>query len=158
MSHDEEDFFDLDSLEEPSEPVRFYSEDIDFTLSDQIVFQSWIERTVHHHGGLLSFLNFIFCSDEYLHKLNMEYLHHDTLTDIITFPYQDYPTIEGDIFISVDRVRENARTYGVSFQEELSRVMAHGVLHLCGFGDKSEEEQSRMRSMEEEALRLFHDH
>lgn len=87
---------------------------------------------------MLHLLNFIFCSDDYLLRLNVEYLDHDTLTDIITFPYADPPSIHGDIFISIDRVRDNAADFKVTFEQELNRVMAHGVLHLCGYGNETQ--------------------
>ena len=99
---------------------------------------------------------FIFCDDEYLLKINQDYLHHDTFTDIITFPYEDFNGIAGDVFISVERVKENAAEFEVDFDLELKRVMAHGVLHLLGFGDKSEEEASLMRLKEDEKIKLFH--
>lgn len=151
MIDDDLNFQDLSDIE-PSDPISFFSEDIDFSLHNPAVIQSWIQQVIEEHECLLSFLNFIFCSDEYLHSLNMEYLQHDTLTDIITFPYQDAPRIEGDIFISIERVRENAQVFGVPFSEELSRVIIHGVLHLCGFGDKTSEEKLQMRAKEEEAM------
>ena len=93
-------------------------------------------------------LSYIFCSDAYLHNINVEYLNHDTLTDIITFPYLSPPEIEGDIFISVDRIRENAQTFQVTFEQELHRVIIHGVLHLCGQGDKTEEEDTQVEAGE----------
>lgn len=146
-------FEEADDFEGSSDPISFFSEDIDFSLDGQEKFQSWIKEVILFHHGLLGFLNVVFCSDAYLLKLNQEYLQHDTLTDIITFPYQDPPRVEGDIFISIERVRENAQAYGVAFAHELSRVIIHGVLHLCGFGDKTEEEQVLMRAKEEEAMR-----
>lgn len=145
-------FEDVDDFGDSSDPISFFSEDIDFTLYGEEKFQTWIKEVVQWHAGQLGFLNVVFCSDTYLLKLNQEYLQHDTLTDIITFPYQDPPRVEGDIFISIDRVRENAQSYGVAFAHELSRVIIHGVLHLCGFGDKTAEEQAVMRVKEEEAI------
>ena len=99
-------------------------------------------------------LTYVFCSDPYLHKMNVEYLNHDTFTDIITFNYCENTIISGDIFISVDRVRENALKYDVLFEDELDRVIVHGVLHLIGYNDKSKEEQAEMRGKEEFYLNL----
>ncbi len=146
-------FFEDDFQDEPTDPISFFSEEIDFSLQHTEKFQQWIKQVIDQHHCTLSLLNFIFCDDAYLLKLNIEFLQHDTLTDIITFPYQDPPRVEGDIFISIDRVRENAQAFGVSFSDELSRVIIHGVLHLCGFGDKSDSEKAIMRSKEEEAIR-----
>ena len=91
----------------------------------------------------------------YLHRINQEYLNHDTFTDIITFPYGSRDTLEGDIFISIDRIKENAREFNVSFEEELLRVMSHGLLHMCGYSDKSEKEKIIMRKKENEAISLW---
>ncbi|MCB0520129.1 MAG: rRNA maturation RNase YbeY [Lewinellaceae bacterium] len=115
----------------------------------------WLVKIIEQEGTSLRLLNFIFCSDQYLHQINVQYLQHDTLTDIITFPYASPPFIEGDIFISIDRVRYNAKKYAVPFEHELNRVMAHGLLHLCGYNDKTPEEQALMRQKEDEALALF---
>ena len=108
------------------------------------------------HKRRITALNYIFCSDHLLLDINQEYLSHDTYTDIITFDYSDIPgRIEGDIYISVDRIAENAAKFKVSLREELARVMAHGLLHLCGFGDKTPAEKVEMRKEEEMALSLF---
>jgi len=131
--------------------LTFHTEDIDFELENTGKIQQWILQTIEHEGGTLSFVNYIFCSDTYLHRINVEYLNHDTYTDIITFPYSD-EAIESDIFISIDRIRENAKTFNVSFERELYRVMIHGVLHLLGYGDKTEEEQQEMRAREDSWL------
>ena len=128
--------------------LTFHTEDIDFELDNTKKVEQWILQTIENEGGILSFINYIFCSDTYLHRINVEYLDHDTYTDIITFPYSD-ETIESDIFISIDRIRENAKTFNVTFERELHRVMIHGVLHLLGYGDKTEEEQKRMRARED---------
>ena len=140
---------------EENETIEFSSEEIEFQLKDEQAATDWLKKTIERAGCVLRSLNFIFCPDEYLHRLNIEYLDHDTLTDIITFPYSEPPNIEGDIFISIDRVRDNAQDFNVAFEQELHRVMAHGVLHLCGFGDKTPEEQNIMRQKEDEALALF---
>jgi len=128
----------------------------DFSIDNESEFADWVSRIVLSEDKAYSQLDFIFCDDEYLLKINQDYLDHDTYTDIITFPYEDMNGIAGDIFISVDRVKENASDFGVEFDLELKRVMAHGVLHLLGFGDKSEEEASEMRLKEDEKIKLFH--
>ena len=128
--------------------LTFHTEDLNFELDNTKKVEQWILQIIENEGGTLSFINYIFCSDTYLHRINVEYLNHDTYTDIITFPYSD-ETIESDIFISIDRIRENAKTFNVTFERELHRVMIHGVLHLLGYGDKTEEEQKRMRARED---------
>lgn len=135
--------------------IHFHSEDTEFDLPQQGRLQQWIESIIRRESGILQQLSFIFCSDNYLHALNVEYLQHDDLTDVITFPYQEPPRIEGDIFISIDRVRDNAASFGMSFEQELHRVMIHGVLHLCGYTDKSEEAKKIMTAKEDEALALL---
>ena len=94
-------------------------------------------------------INYIFCSDDYLHKLNVDFLNHDTLTDIISFDYSVGKELHGDIYISVDRVKENASDFKVSFDDEMARVIIHGVLHYCGYKDKSEDDEKMMRSKED---------
>ena len=141
------DFPDFDELAEDA--VQFHAEEIDFDLpqSEQVI--DWIKATIVAEESELTSLNFIFCNDTYLHKINLEYLDHDTLTDVITFPYtSEGEPIEGDIYISLDRIKENAAKFKVTFLKELKRVMIHGVLHLCGYGDKSEAEQKIMREKE----------
>lgn len=108
------------------------------------------------YGGKAKAIHYIFCDDAYLLEINKEYLQHDTLTDIITFRYQEHPhPLESDIYISTERVQENASKFGVAFDAELRRVMAHGVLHLLGFKDKSAADKQKMRQAEEEALGLY---
>lgn len=134
----------------------FEQEDIDFELpNDEQRYIDWIQYIIKKEKKELLQLTYIFCSDSYLHQINVEYLDHDTLTDIITFPYTEPPLVEGDIFISIDRVKENAVKYDVSFEHELHRVIIHGVLHLCGYPDKTEEEAKVMRKKEEEALEIW---
>lgn len=117
--------------------------------------RDWLRLLIAEEGMDLAVLNFIFCSDDHLHQVNLEYLRHDTFTDIITFDNSEEDRlIEGDIFISTDRVRENAAGLKVSFREELLRVMAHGVLHLCGYRDKQPGEVALMRKKEQAALDL----
>ena len=128
----------------------------DFSIEDEAKFADWINRIILSEDEVYSQLDFIFCDDDYLLKINQDYLDHDTYTDIITFPYEDMSGIAGDIFISVERVKENALDFGVEFYLELKRVMAHGVLHLLGYGDKSEEEIVQMRLKEDEKIKLFH--
>ena len=128
----------------------------DFSIDDEAKFADWISRIIFSEGKEYIQLDFIFCDDEYLLKINQDYLDHDTYTDIITFPYEDMSGIAGDIFISIERVKENALDFGVEFYLELKRVMAHGVLHLLGYGDKSEEETVQMRFKEDEKIKLFH--
>ncbi|MDO6390742.1 rRNA maturation RNase YbeY [Pontibacter sp. BT731] len=135
--------------------IEFFSEDIEFSLDNPEKISDWIADIIEQHGHELVGLTYIFCSDDYLHQINVEYLDHDTLTDIITFDNADTEgTIEGDIFISVDRVRDNAATHGTSFQDELHRVLIHGVLHLLGFKDKTPEQEAAMRKLEDSSLSL----
>lgn len=134
--------------------ICFDAEDVDFQLPDEEKTAAWLKKVIEQAGNTLRLLNFIFCSDDYLHQLNVEYLQHDTLTDVITFPYAEPPVIAGDIFISIDRVKENAGIFGVSFEKEMARVMVHGVLHLCGHGDETDEEEAQMRKLEDNALAL----
>lgn len=135
--------------------VAFHSEDIDFRLDRSSAIISWIKDIISWRNCELVQLSYIFCSDDYLFDMNREYLNHDTLTDIITFPYLEPPKIEGDVFISIDRIRDNAQHFGVSFEQELRRVIIHGVLHLCGQGDKTEKEAKEMRRLEAAALDRF---
>lgn len=135
--------------------IEFYSEDTAFELQNSKAVSVWIEGVISKEKKELKQLSFIFCSDEYLHKINVEYLNHDTLTDVITFPYgENAEIIEGDIFISIDRIRENAEIFKSSFDDELHRVIIHGALHLCGYGDKTETEAIEMRRKENESLAL----
>jgi rRNA maturation RNase YbeY len=133
------------------EKIAFHTEDVDFELVNQHPLSNWIENIIKNEGKELGFLNYVFCSDEYLHQLNMEYLEHDTLTDIITFPYS-YAPIESDIFISIERVEDNAKDLKIPFERELYRVIIHGVLHLCGYGDETDEEETAMRAKEDMCL------
>ena len=139
-----------------SESINFYSEDTSFDLSNPEQTISWIVEIIQREHHQLTAINYIFCSDEYLLKINQDFLDHDTLTDIITFPYSKSPIIESDIFISVDRVKENAEKFQTPFLHELHRVMIHGVLHLCGYEDKNEALRNAMRAKENEALSLIH--
>jgi rRNA maturation RNase YbeY len=136
--------------------IEFIVEDVEgFALHDAEDLVAWIERIAVVHEYRIAQLTFIFCSDEYLHRLNVEYLDHDTLTDIITFDNaDDADVLEGDIFISVERVRDNAKDLTISFRDELHRVMIHGVLHLLGYHDKDLLSQTAMRRKEDYCLSL----
>jgi len=134
--------------------ILFHSEDVDFELHDLPLLKDWVQQTIDSEKRNAGPLNFIFCSDDYLHALNVEFLDHDTYTDIITFP-MSYEKVSGDVFISVERVAENAKKYKVDFNQELSRVMIHGILHLCGYGDKSIEESKLMREKEDQYLAIL---
>ena len=128
----------------------------DFSLEQEDVFASWIKTIVESENKILGEISYIFCDDEFLHSINMQYLNHDTLTDIISFDYTEGDIISGDIFVSVERVEDNANDYNVTFDEELKRVLAHGILHYCGYKDKSDSDALIMRTKEEEKIKLFH--
>ncbi len=128
----------------------------DFRLSNESDYASWIESVITSESYVLGEINYIFCDDNFLHRINVEYLNHDTLTDIITFDNSVDTMLHSDIFISVERVADNAKDFNVSFDEELQRVIIHGILHLCGYKDKSQEEATLMRSKENEKIKLFH--
>lgn len=123
-----------------------------FELKSEILLKNWIENVVADEDFSIGEINYIFCDDDYLHKLNVEFLQHDTLTDIISFDNTLGKLISGDIYISVERVRDNAKDFKVSFLDELHRVMIHGVLHYMGYKDKSEKEKIKMRIAENTAL------
>ncbi|AWM13636.1 rRNA maturation RNase YbeY [Flavobacterium sediminis] len=133
-----------------------FNYEIDFALENEDLYSEWIESVVESEGKTLGEINYIFCNDEYLHQINMQYLNHDTLTDIISFDYTEGDIISGDIFLSIERVKDNAKDFEVPFSEELKRVMAHGVLHYCGYKDKSEADEQLMRAKEEEKIVMFH--
>lgn len=133
-----------------------FNYETDFELENEAQYEDWISRIIESEGFDEGEINYIFCDDEYLHKINVEYLDHDTLTDIISFDYTVGNLIQGDIFVSVERVRDNANDFNVSFEEELKRVLSHGVLHYCGYKDKSPKDEALMRSKEEEKMQMFH--
>ena len=136
--------------------IQFFSEDIDFEIAQSPLFEQWIAQVVASSNYEIEAINYIFCSDEYLHDINVSYLDHDTYTDIITFDNSEEDgLIESDIFISIERVRENATGFQVSFEAELKRVMAHGVLHLIGYKDKTPEDQQEMRAQENHWVGAF---
>jgi len=135
--------------------INFFSEN-DFVLDRELVYRKWIEKVIESENKFIGDISFIFCDDEYLHKINLEYLAHDTYTDIISFDNTLGNTLHGDIFISTERVKENAKKFHTEFIEELKRVLIHGILHFCGFKDKTEREKEVMRRKEEEKIELFH--
>jgi rRNA maturation RNase YbeY len=126
-----------------------------FELKSESLLEYWIDNVVSEEDYCIGEINYIFCDDEYLHKLNVEFLQHDTLTDIISFDNTLGNLISGDIYISIERVTDNAKDFNVSFLDELHRVMIHGVLHYMGYKDKSEEEKLKMRNAENMALSSF---
>ena len=133
-----------------------FNYETDFELSSESDFTTWIQNVIASENKEEGDINYIFCDDEYLHKINVEYLNHDTLTDIISFDYSEGNFLHGDIFISIVRVAENAKEFNVSLENELKRVMAHGVLHYCGYKDKSEQDELLMRQKEDEKIKMFH--
>nr|WP_294935115.1 rRNA maturation RNase YbeY [uncultured Flavobacterium sp.] len=133
-----------------------FNYETDFHLENEQLFEDWISRVISSEQKEEGEISYIFCDDEFLHKMNVEYLNHDTLTDIISFDYTVGNELHGDIFISVERVLENAEDFGVSFEDELKRVIIHGILHYCGYKDKSEEDEALMRQKEDEKVLMFH--
>lgn len=125
-----------------------FNYETDFALNNEDALSKWIVDCIKKEGHSLEEINYIFCDDEYLYKLNVEFLNHDTLTDIISFDYSVGKNLQGDIFISVERVEENAIDFKVPFVEELHRVIIHGVLHYCGYKDKTPEDAFLMREKE----------
>lgn len=136
--------------------INFFSEDVKFTLPNKLKRKAWLKNLAKNEGLKINELSYIFCSDEYLHKMNLDYLDHDTFTDIITFDNsEEEKLIEGDIFISIERVRENAKQLNLSEETELSRVISHGLFHLMGYKDKTKTQILEMREKEESAIELF---
>ena len=131
--------------------INFYSE-TDFKLQQETQISDWVSNIISNEGFETGEISYIFCDDEYLHKLNVDFLNHDTLTDIISFENSLGKLINGDIYISVERVKDNSTIYKTTFINELHRVIIHGTLHFCGFKDKSDAEAKTMRSKEEESL------
>lgn len=128
---------------------------ISFRLAQPGKIKQWLLEIASAEGREIESLTFVFVSDAYLAKLNQQYLHHNTLTDILTFDYSDGGPVVGEIYISIPRVRENARSFGQSFDTELRRVMAHGLLHILGYKDKSPRQTAEMRRKEEACLSLW---
>ena len=134
----------------------YFNYETDFNLDNEDALSNWISAVIISENKKEGELNYIFCDDDYLHKINMEHLGHDTLTDIISFDYSMGNELHGDLFISVERVNENAIDFKVSFEEELKRVLVHGVLHYCGYKDKTEVDAVLMRRKEDEKIAMFH--
>lgn len=134
--------------------INIFFEDTEILDLDPEFFVSWLNKVCLYHKKVLGEVTLVFCSDEYLLEINKQHLDHDYYTDIITFDYSEQGLVSGDLFISVDRVLDNAGTNNVTFAEELNRVVVHGVLHLIGFSDKSELEQVEMTKEENRALSI----
>jgi rRNA maturation RNase YbeY len=126
-----------------------------FILKNRTILKNWIKRTIERNNKQLGEISYIFCSDEQLLEINKEFLNHDYYTDIITFDYSEADVISGDLFISIERIKDNAKTLKTSYQEELHRVIIHGVLHLLGYKDKTEVESENMRKLEDECLLIL---
>jgi rRNA maturation RNase YbeY len=133
-----------------------FNYELEFQLENEEQYSSWISKVISSENKKEGDINYIFCDDEYILEINKQYLVHDYYTDIISFDYSVGNELHGDIFVSIERVRENAIEFEVTFDEELKRVLAHGVLHYCGYKDKTEEEELLMRSKEDEKIKMFH--
>jgi probable rRNA maturation factor len=133
-----------------------FNYELEFQLENEEQLSLWISNVITSENKREGDINYILCDDEYLLEINKQYLNHDYYTDIISFDYSIGNELHGDIFVSIERVRENAMVYEVTFDEELKRVLAHGVLHYCGYSDKTEEEGLIMRSKEDEKIKMFH--
>ena len=133
-----------------------FNYETDFELHNEPDFSKWLSEVILSENKKEGEINYIFCDDDYLLEINQQYLDHDTLTDIISFDYSVGNEINGDIFVSVERVKENASDYNVTFQEEIQRVLVHGILHYCGYKDKTESDELVMRTKEEEKMKMFH--
>lgn len=133
-----------------------FNYETDFQLENETQFSDWISRVILSESKKEGDINYIFCDDEYIFEINKQYLDHDYYTDIISFDYSVGNELNGDIFVSIDRVKENATDFNVTFDEELKRVIIHGILHYCGYKDKSEEDEALMRSKEDEKTKMFH--
>ena len=133
-----------------------YNYETDFELANESATSEWISKVIVSENKSEGEINFIFCDDDYLLEINKQHLNHDTLTDVISFDYSLGNELSGDIFISIERVIDNANDFKVSFTEELNRVMIHGILHYCGYKDKTEVDEQVMRNKEDEKLKLFH--
>ncbi|MFL2570930.1 MAG: rRNA maturation RNase YbeY [Parvicellaceae bacterium] len=129
-------------------PIYFHKEDASIALKKIKVIKRWLEDVVSFYNKEMGVINVVFCSDDFLLKINKEYLNHNYLTDIITFNFCEKNEISGDLFISIDRVKDFSKTNKLTFVNELHRVIVHGVLHLCGFNDKSTKEKQKMRKLE----------
>ena len=134
--------------------IRYFQEDIRFDLKQKMLNNRWLKMVAGSEMRRLGAINIIFCSDRYILDVNMKYLQHDYFTDIITFDYCEKDILSGDLFISIDSVRENALFYGTEFENELNRVMVHGLLHLIGYDDHKEEDIAVMRQKENYYLEM----
>ena len=137
-----------------SAKINFYNEETSYLVKHKILLRAWLQTAIATEGFVTGPINIVLTSDEYLGKMNLQYLQHDTLTDIITFDYTEDGKVSGDLFISIERVEENAAVYSRSVAEELHRVMIHGVLHLCGYADKKPSEKETMTRKEDHYLSL----
>lgn len=135
--------------------IYFSSENTNFDLKGKMKVKKWITDIIKAQGQKVGDISYVFCDDDYLIQVNREYLDHDTYTDIITFDYVEGKIVSGDILISVDRVKENAQLFNTTFEQELHRVIIHGILHLLGQADKSDEDAAMMHKKEEAALALW---
>ncbi len=133
-----------------------FNYETEFNFENEEAITNWLSAVILSENKKEGEINYIFCDDDYLHKINLEHLGHDTLTDIISFDYTVGNELHGDVFVSVERVLDNALDFNVSFNEELNRVLVHGVLHYCGYKDKTDTDAFLMRSKEEEKLAMFH--
>lgn len=133
-----------------------FNYETDFLLDGEIQFSDWISRVILSENKKEGDINYIFCDDDYILEINKQYLDHDYYTDIISFDYSVGNELNGDIFVSIDRVKENATDFNTTFDEELKRVIIHGILHYCGYKDKSNEDEALMRSKEDEKTNMFH--
>lgn len=132
-----------------------FNYETDFELDNETIIADWVSDVITKENKKVGEINYIFCDDEYLHKINLEFLNHDDLTDIISFDYTLGNIINGDLYISVERVQENASIFNVTFQDELHRVIIHGILHYLGLKDKTETEKQEMRNKENDCLLLL---
>jgi len=135
--------------------VSYFNQDVDFNFKNRRLTNRWLKMVAESEIKRLGDISIIFCSDNYILSVNMKYLQHDYFTDIITFDYCEGKVLSGDLFISIDSVRENARFYGSEFPDELNRVIVHGLLHLIGYDDHTEEEKKVMRSKEDYYLHIL---
>ena len=135
--------------------ISFQSEEVQIPSIIKPDVKDWIEKVIESHHFIPGELNYIFCSDDYILSINRQYLNHDYFTDIITFDYRVNNVISGDLIISLDTVKSNANKYGDNYEMELLRVIIHGILHLCGFNDKTSAESQLMRQLEDKALNLY---
>lgn len=137
-------------------PIHFFCEDINYRLTQKSELRDWLYLVVTDHSKKIKQVNYIFCTDQYLRQINKRFLRHNDYTDIITFDYAEDDHIQSDVFISLERVRDNAATYNVTVTNELHRVLVHGLLHLVGYKDKSPDEKALMTQKEEYYLSLRH--